>query len=64
MLEYKLEDRGKYFVKIDKWYPSSQICSNCGNKKQMKLNDRAYICECESKIDRNINVAINIKKKD
>lgn len=63
MLEYKLQDRGKYFVKIDKWYPSSQICSKCGNKKQMKLSDRIYICECGNKIDRDINAAINIKNE-
>ena len=30
MLKYKLLDRGKYFVKVDKWYPSSQICNCCG----------------------------------
>ena len=30
MLEYKLSDRGKYLVKVDKWFPSSQICHNCG----------------------------------
>lgn len=37
MLEYKLADRGKYFVKVDKWYPSSQICSCCGNQKNLHL---------------------------
>lgn len=63
MLEYKLQDRGKYFVKVDKWYASSQICSKCGNKKQMKLNERTYICECGNKLDRDINAAINIKNE-
>lgn len=63
MLEYKLHDRGKYFVKIDKWYPSTQICSNCGKQKKMRLNDRIYICECGTKIDRDINAAINIKNE-
>lgn len=63
MLEYKLQDRGKYFVKVDKWYASSQICSNCGNKKQMKLSDRSYVCECGNNIDRDINAAINIKNE-
>ena len=33
MLEYKLADRGKYFVKVDKWYPSSQLYSCCGRQK-------------------------------
>lgn len=63
MLEYKLQDRGKYFVKVDKWYASSQICSNCGNKKQMKLSERRYVCECGNNIDRDINAAINIKNE-
>ncbi|WP_198145780.1 zinc ribbon domain-containing protein [Gemelliphila asaccharolytica] len=42
---------------------SSQICSKCGNKKQMKLNERIYICECGNNIDRDINTAINIKNE-
>lgn len=41
-LAYKLNDRGKYFIKVDKWYPSSQICSVCGSKKKMPLNERTY----------------------
>ena len=63
MLEYKLQDRGKYFVKVDKWYASSQICSKCGNKKKIKLNERTYTCECGNNIDRDLNAAINIKNE-
>ena len=63
MLAYKLQDRGKYFVKIDKWYPSSQICSKCKNKKQIKLSERVYSCECGNRIDRDVNAAINIKNE-
>ena len=63
MLEYKLQDRGKYFVKVDKWYASSQICSKCGNKKKISLNERTYICECGNIIDRDLNAAINIKNE-
>lgn len=63
LLKYKLQDRGKYFVKVDKWYASSQICSKCGNKKQIKLSERTYICECGNKLDRDINAAINIKNE-
>lgn len=63
MLEYKLADRGKYFVKVDKWYPSSQICSCCGNQKQLTLADRIYKCDCGLTINRDYNAAINIKNE-
>lgn len=63
-LEYKLKDRGKYFIKVDKWYPSSQMCSKCGYKQKMSLDVRTYLCpECGSVIDRDVNAAINIKKE-
>lgn len=60
MLEYKLFDRGKYFVKVDKWFPSSQLCSCCGNKKKPILADRVYRCDCGFALDRDQNAAINI----
>ena len=60
MLEYKLSDRGKSFVKVDKWFPSSQICSCCGNKKKLTLADRIYRCDCGLTLDRDQNAAINI----
>lgn len=60
MLEYKLEERGKYFVKVDKWFPSSQICCKCGKRKKLSLADRTYTCECGNNIDRDWNAAINI----
>ena len=63
MLEYKLSDRGKYFIKIDKWFPSSQLCSCCGNRKKLELSDRKYICICGLEIDRDLNAAINIKNE-
>lgn len=63
MLEYKLADRGKYFVKVDKWYPSSQICSCCGKQKKLTLADRIYKCDCGQTINRDHNAAINIKNE-
>lgn len=64
ILEYKLNERGKYLIKIDKWYPSSQICSNCGNRQKLTLNQRTYICpKCGKTIDRDYNAAINIKNE-
>lgn len=63
MLEYKLSDRGKTLVKVDRFYPSSQLCSCCGNKKKLTLSDRKYICTCGLEIDRDLNAAINIKNE-
>ena len=63
MLEYKLADRGKHFVKIDKWFPSSQLCSCCGSRKKLELSERKYICTCGLEIDRDLNAAINIKNE-
>ncbi|MCB2312589.1 transposase [Clostridium tagluense] len=63
-LKYKLEDSGKQFIKIDKWYPSSKICSNCGNiKENLQLSDRIYKCECcDITIDRDYNASLSIKE--
>ena len=65
MLEYKLADRGKYFVKVDKWYPSSQLCYCCGKQhKEMKnLLARQFVCGCGYKNDRDTNASLNIKKE-
>lgn len=65
MLEYKLADRGKYLVKVDKWYPSSQICHCCGKRHpEMKdLQNRMMKCDCGLVIGRDQNAAINIKNE-
>ena len=51
---------------VDRFYPSSKTCSNCGSyKKDLKLNQRVYHCStCQEKIDRDLNAAINIAKTD
>lgn len=64
MLSYKLEDRGKILVKVDKYYPSSKICSSCGKiKDKLALSERTYSCTCGNRIDRDINAAINIREE-
>ncbi len=65
ILEYKLTDRGKYFIKVDKWYLSSQLCYACGKQyKEMKnLLTRQFVCDCGYKNDRDTNVSLNIKKE-
>ena len=62
-LEYKARWNYKLISRIDKFYPSSQLCSHCGNQsKQTKdLAVRTYICEkCGLEIDRDYNASINI----
>ena len=61
MLEYKLEERGKYLIKVDRYFASSKICSVCGKKKEeLSLSDRIYYCECGNRMDRDVNAAVNI----
>ena len=59
---YKAELYSIEVVLADQFYPSSKKCSYCGSyKKNLKLNNRTYICdECGSIIDRDINAAINL----
>ena len=67
MLSYKLQDRGKVFHKIDKWYASSTTCSNCGTKHKeivSSLSIRKWTCPtCGCSHDRDINAAINIRNR-
>jgi putative transposase len=61
-LSYKKEIYGNILHKIDRWFPSSQICSCCGNRKlDLKLCDREYHCSnCGLKINRDWNASKNI----
>jgi putative transposase len=65
MLEYKLSDRNKYFVKVDKWFPSSQICHCCGalHPEMKDLTIRTIKCNCGLTINRDQNAAINILRE-
>ena len=63
LLKYKLKDRGKKLIKIDKWFPSSKKCNECGEiNKELKLSDREWNCKsCGSIIQRDYNAAKNIR---
>lgn len=63
MLEYKASWQGKTILKIDRWFPSSQLCSNCGtNNGKKPLSIRKWTCpDCGYIHDRDINAAINIR---
>ena len=66
MLGYKLADRGKVLVRINRWFPSSQTCSCCGalNPETKDLSVRSWVCpECGAMHDRDINAAENIKNE-
>lgn len=62
-LEYKTAKTGAKLHVIDRWYPSSKTCSNCGSvKAKLSLTERTYKCEhCGLVIDRDLNAAINIQ---
>lgn len=62
MLEYKCNWYGKTFNKVDRWFPSSKLCSNCGYKNvELKRSDFSWICpDCGTDHDRDVNAAINI----
>lgn len=62
-LEYKCLWYGIALIFVDKWYPSSKTCSCCGNiKKDLKLSDRVYRCECGNVMDRDLNASINLRE--
>ena len=66
MLEYKLSDRGKCMIRVNKWFPSSQLCHCCGtrNPKVKNLDVRKWQCPvCGELHDRDINAAKNILKE-
>ena len=61
-LEYKCNDSGIQLVVADRFYPSSKLCNCCGKiKKDLKLSDRTYRCECGNIIDRDFQAALNLK---
>ncbi|KAA8830854.1 IS607 family element RNA-guided endonuclease TnpB [Bifidobacterium tissieri] len=62
-LEYKTMRTGARLHVIDRWYPSSKRCSNCGRvKAKLSLDERVYHCDgCGLIMDRDLNAAINIK---
>lgn len=65
MLKYKAEWNEKIIVKVDRFFPSSKLCSNCGWIKQdLTLNDRKWTCEvCNCTHDRDVNASQNILKE-
>ena len=61
-LQYKLEEQGKKFIKIDKWTPSSKTCHECGTvNSNLQLGEMEWTCShCGAHINRDHNAALNI----
>lgn len=62
-LEYKTARTGAVLRVVDRWYPSSKTCSNCGTvKAKLSLSERVFDCDaCGLSMDRDLNAAINIR---
>ena len=63
MLKQKALEYGSSVIEVDRFFPSSKLCSCCGSEKEdLKLSDRVYTCEkCGLTIDRDLNASLNIK---
>ena len=61
-LKTKCDENGIELRVVDRWYPSSKICHCCGAiKKDLKLSDRIYRCDCGYVEDRDFNAALNLR---
>ena len=61
MMEYKAEWHGRDLIAVDRWFPSSKLCSACGRlAEKMPLNVRKWTCPCGAVHDRDVNAARNI----
>ncbi|MEU4833444.1 RNA-guided endonuclease TnpB family protein [Streptosporangium sp. NPDC023615] len=61
MLEYKAQWYGRELLVVDRWVPSSKLCSACGAiQRSMPLNVREWVCACGASHDRDVNAAKNI----
>lgn len=62
LIKYKSEWNNIPVIIADRFFPSSKLCSCCGNiKKDLKLSDRIYKCECGNIIDRDFQASLNLK---
>ena len=60
-MKYKCAFNGIEFIQVPRFYPSSKMCSSCGNiKKDLKLSDRLYNCSCGFTCDRDKNASYNL----
>jgi len=61
-LEYKADWYGSTIIKVDRFYPSSQLCSCCNHRQKMPLSKRVFTCQnCGIELDRDLNASINLE---
>jgi putative transposase len=61
LLEYKAQWYGREVIAVDRWFPSSKLCSACGTlRERMPLNVRTWTCDCGTTHDRDVNAAKNL----
>lgn len=64
ILQYVASTKGKVVHLVDRFYPSSKTCSDCGHVQELKLSDRRWVCSCCGVIhDRDHNAAVNIHRE-
>jgi putative transposase len=62
-VEYKVIRYGGTVVFVDRFYPSSKTCSNCGEIREISLSERIYVCpQCQHTVDRDFNASQNLEK--
>ncbi|NJL51945.1 MAG: transposase [Hydrococcus sp. SU_1_0] len=60
--EYKCEGYSSQLILADRFFPSSQLCSDCGHRQKMPLSVRVFDCEvCNNQKDRDLNASINLE---
>jgi putative transposase len=61
-IEYKAYLRGCTVELVDRFFPSSRMCSDCGQLHDLTLADRVLNCDCGLRINRDLNAAINLNR--
>lgn len=64
-LKYKMEEKGKYLILVDRFFSSSKLCSECGYKNEiLEVSDREWTCpNCNANHDRDVNASENIRNE-
>lgn len=60
-IQYRCIAKDIAVIKVDRWFPSTQLCSSCGERRKMSLDERVYKCACGLELGRDFNAAVNLK---